>query len=160
MGLMPYEPIIEPYSPSSLRISQPDQEKHNDTIKPRVLVLGQGHSAIDDVFRQVKEEYDDKMMRVGTGHSVQSDWCRYRMKGSNRTLVKLHYDMVIDVKTYKDAFRKDFKHDGDSCETHSVVSPSANRRKRIASKSDESRWPLEIPYQIEKGFGMIVLDEI
>ena len=33
------------------------------------------------------------------------DWCRYKMKDSNRRLVKLHYDMVIDERTYKDVFR-------------------------------------------------------
>ncbi|XP_052220115.1 uncharacterized protein LOC127837233 [Dreissena polymorpha] len=128
------------------------------------LVLGLGQSAIDDVFRQV---YDDTTS-VASGLSgsdqdsgrsdkvveahLQSDWCRYRMEGSNRTLVKLHYDMVIDKRTYKDAFRKDFTDDVDSCETHSVDGQAANRRKRIASESDESRWPLEIPYQIEEGF--------
>ncbi|KAH3795254.1 hypothetical protein DPMN_148802 [Dreissena polymorpha] len=75
------------------------------------------------------------------------------MKGSNRTLVQLHYDMVIDERTYKDGFRKDVKHKGVSCETHSVVSQTANRRRRIASKSEDNRWPLEIPYQTDTGFG-------
>ncbi|XP_052224040.1 uncharacterized protein LOC127839696 [Dreissena polymorpha] len=105
-----------------------------------VLVFGQGHSAIDDVFRQVKEEYDD--------------WCRYRMKGSNRTLVKLHYDMVIDEKTYKDALRKEyyFKPEDVTCEIHGV-GQAANRRITIASNSKENHWPLEIPYQIDEGFG-------
>ncbi|KAH3892706.1 hypothetical protein DPMN_016831 [Dreissena polymorpha] len=107
------------------------------------LVLDQGQSAIDDVFRQVMEKNDGK---------IHEDWCRYKMKGSNRTLVKLHYDMVIDERTYKNRFRKDFKHKGVSCETHSVVSQTANRRRRFASSSEERRWPLEIPYQIDEGF--------
>ncbi|XP_052224003.1 uncharacterized protein LOC127839660 [Dreissena polymorpha] len=93
--------------------------------------------------------YHQAYRRPGVPHS---DWCRYKMKGSNRTLVKLHYDMVIDERTFKDGFRKDFKHKSVSCETHSVVSQTANRRRRIASKIEANRWPLEIPYQIDKGF--------
>ncbi|XP_052223885.1 uncharacterized protein LOC127839534 [Dreissena polymorpha] len=105
------------------------------------LVLDQGQSAIDDVFRQVMEKNDGKKY---------SDWCRYKMKDSNRRLVKLNYDMVIDERTYKDVFRKDFKDQDVSCETYSVVSQTANRRRRIASV--ENRWPLEIQYQIDTGF--------
>ncbi|KAH3796582.1 uncharacterized protein LOC127838782 isoform X1 [Dreissena polymorpha] len=121
------------------------------------LVLGQGQSAIDDVFRQVQEEYDDKTKDVASGRSsahLQSDWCRrYSMNGSNRTLVKLHYDMVIDVETYEDVVGKKYSFENEgSCQTHSVVGQAENRRRRAATKSEESRWPLEIPYQIDEGF--------
>ncbi|XP_052224005.1 uncharacterized protein LOC127839662 [Dreissena polymorpha] len=113
------------------------------------LIFDQGQSAIDDVFRQLMEKNDGK---------EYSDWCPYKMKDSNRRLVKLNYDMVIDERTYKDVFRNDFKHQGVSCKTYSVVSQTAKRRKRIASV--ESRWPLEIPYQIDTGFGKFLFNDI
>ncbi|KAH3795443.1 hypothetical protein DPMN_148994 [Dreissena polymorpha] len=76
------------------------------------LIFDQGQSAIDDVFRQVMEKndgkkYSDMMRSLPSGaqalidaNVVQSDWCRYKMKDSNRRLVKLNYDMVIDERTY------------------------------------------------------------